>query len=151
MLAIEKQGNQGMLEKNSHSKDKNHWQTQPMYMLKYLYSQTWLTVICKMKLNKTKWKFVLCEICILWNENLYFAEWKSVFHEMMKIFIFSQNIDNFSFHSIFFRFVSQITVSHTHLCLLYLNLQQVVHIGRKHALSLPCHPCYPFILFFISL
>ena len=55
-----------------------------------------------MKLNKTKWKFGLCEICILWNENLYFAEWKSVFHEMMKIFIFSQNID---FHFIPFCFV----------------------------------------------
>ena len=38
----------------------------------------------------------------LWNENLYFAEWKSVFHEMMKIFIFSQNID---FHFIPFCFV----------------------------------------------
>ena len=34
MLAMEKQGNQGTLKKNSHSKDKNHWQTQPMYMRK---------------------------------------------------------------------------------------------------------------------
>ena len=48
----------------------------------------------EIKQNKMK-------ICSLWNENLYFAEWKSVFHEMMKIFI-SQNID---FHFIPFCFV----------------------------------------------